>query len=306
MGIASTSYMTAWKPKDTYEFLEHCANLGAGGIQAPLTSIQPEYLKRLRTRAEQLGMYVEVMAGFPKQDASVFEQSLIAAKAAGATVVRIGALSGRRYEAFTSLKSWNLFVAESKTGIERALAVASRQRIPVALENHKDWTVDELLAILRQYDSEYLGVLLDSGNNIALLDDPMQVVRSLAPYTLATHIKDMGVEEYPDGFLLAEVPLGEGILDIKEVCSVISKARPQTRLTLEMITRDPLKIPCLTSEYWITFPDRSGPVLAQTLRMIRKNATKLPRVLSLPPSAQLALEEANVKRCIQYARIAGL
>ena len=29
MGIATTCYLTAWRPKDTYEFLEHCHALGA-------------------------------------------------------------------------------------------------------------------------------------------------------------------------------------------------------------------------------------------------------------------------------------
>jgi hypothetical protein len=33
LGIATTSYMTAARPKDTLAFLEHCYSLGAGGIQ---------------------------------------------------------------------------------------------------------------------------------------------------------------------------------------------------------------------------------------------------------------------------------
>jgi hypothetical protein len=33
--------MTAWRPKDTYEFLEHCQALGAGGIQVSLASTDP-------------------------------------------------------------------------------------------------------------------------------------------------------------------------------------------------------------------------------------------------------------------------
>ena len=51
MGIATTCYMTAWRPKDTYEFLEHCQALGAGGIQASLASTDPAYVKKLRARA---------------------------------------------------------------------------------------------------------------------------------------------------------------------------------------------------------------------------------------------------------------
>src|SRR5437870_2907052 len=61
MGIATTSYMTYGHPRDTYEFLEHCHALGAAGIQAGLSSTDPAYIKKVRSRAEQLGMYIELM-----------------------------------------------------------------------------------------------------------------------------------------------------------------------------------------------------------------------------------------------------
>ena len=37
----------------------------------------------------------------------------------------------------------------------------------------------------------------------------------------------MGVEEYADGFLLSEVPLGEGILDLKGMVAALRKANPR-------------------------------------------------------------------------------
>ncbi len=42
LGIATTSYLTAWRPNDTYEFLEHCHGLGAAGIQAAIHGDIPE------------------------------------------------------------------------------------------------------------------------------------------------------------------------------------------------------------------------------------------------------------------------
>ena len=56
---------------------------------------------------------------------------------------------------------------------------------------------------------------------------------------------------------------------MKQVIATIHKARPETRMTLEMITRDPLKVPCLTDGYWATFPHRGGEYLARTLRLAR-------------------------------------
>ena len=55
-----------------------------------------------------------------------------------------------------------------------------------------------------------------------------------------------------------------------------------------MITRDPLKVPCLTDKYWITFPDRNGLFLARTLSMVNKESARLqplPTYDALPKSA---------------------
>ena len=304
MGIAVTSYMGFRRPKDTYEFLERAYALGAGGIQMPLTSMEPDYARKLRARAGQLGMYYEVIAGLPKDDPSVFEGTVAAAKEAGAGCIRVNCLSGRRYETFTSMAEWREFAARSRQAIDVALRIVEKHQVPLAVENHKDWTVDELAALMKEKESRWLGVCLDTGNNISLLDDPMATVEALAPYALCTHIKDMAVEPYPDGFLLSEAPLGEGMLDMRRIVDTIHRARPETHMTLEMITRDPLKVPCLTDNYWLTFPDRSGRYLARTLRMARDHGDRrpLPVPSALPLEARARLAEDNVHQCLNYAR----
>ena len=83
-----------------------------------------------------------------------------------------------------------------------------------------------MVALMQAKASRWLGVCLDTGNNIALLDDPMATVEALAPYAVSTHIKDMGVAPYPDGFLLSEMPLGEGMLDMRRIVDTIRRARP--------------------------------------------------------------------------------
>jgi len=301
MGIAVTSYLSFARPKDTLEFLEHANTLGAGGIEMPLTSREPEYVRKLRARAGDLGMYYETIAALPtKESASAFESTVAAAKEAGALAIRVNCLPGRRYENFTNLPDWQKAVAQSHGNIDTALRIVEKHQVPLAIENHKDWTADEMAALMKAKASRWLGVCLDTGNNIALLDDPMAVVETLAPYAISTHIKDMAVAPYPDGFLLSEMPLGEGMLDMRRIVDTIRRARPETRLTLEMITRDPLKVPCLTDAYWATFPERNGLYLARTLHMVRERP--LPMVSGLTRDAQLQLEEDNVKKSLTYAR----
>jgi len=70
-----------------------------------------------------------------------------------------------------------------------------------------------------------------------------------------------------------------------------------------MLTRDPLKIPCLTDKYWLTFPERNGRYLAKALSYVRKNkGERLVRVSELDREAQLRLELDNLHLSVAYAR----
>ena len=304
MGVVQYSFSDSPHTRSAYDFLEYCHSLGAGGIQMGLDSLDPGYLDKLRRRTTELGMYIEVIVSLPQNDAADFERHVAAARRAGAVCLRSACLNGRRYENFTSLDQWKSFVAQSHQRIALMVPILEKHRLPLGLENHKDWTADEMVALMERHGSEFLGVCLDTGNNIALLDDPMDVIAKLAPLAVTTHFKNMAVKEYADGFLLSEVPLGHGILDLAQVVDRIRKARPRARLNLEMITRDPLKVPCLTDQYWVTFPERNGVCLARTLSLVHDHlpAEPLPHVLGLEEGARRRQEEDNVKQCLAYAR----
>jgi len=305
MGVCQYSFSQSPHTKSAYDFLEYCHSLGAGGIQIGLDSLEPDYLDKLRRRTTELGMYLEVIVSLPQRgNTTDFERHVDAARQAGAVCLRSACLSGRRYESFASLDDWKKFVIESHERLGLAVPVLEKYRMALGLENHKDWTVDEMVVLMQRHSSEFLGVCLDTGNNISLLDGPADVVTKLAPFAVTTHFKNMAVKDYPDGFLLSEVPLGHGILDLGLAVAIIRKARPQARFTLEMITRDPLQVPCLTDKYWVTFPERNGEYLARTLRLVRDHlpATPLPHVTGLDEAARRQQEEDNVKACLAYAR----
>jgi sugar phosphate isomerase/epimerase len=304
MGLTPDAFAILRPPRTALEFLDKAHSIGAGGVQATLASLEPDYLKRVRSRAEELGMYFELLLPLPPEDTTQFEQTVRAAKEAGALCIRSVCLTGRRYETFATLDQWKSFVADSKAKLARAVPIVDKHRLPLGLENHKDWTAEEMPALLKSYSSEYLGANIDFGNNLSLLDDPMELIEALAPFVINTHIKDMGVEEYADGFLLSEVPLGQGILDLKRIVTLLQSKRPGLHFSLDMLTRDPLKISCLTEKYWVTFPERNGRYLARTLSLVRANKPRqpLPRVTGLDREAQLRLEMDILTRCLTYAR----
>lgn len=309
MGLTSDSFQSIRfaSPQRLLEvdrLMTLAAAVGAAGAHGGMTRIDLDWARRTRRMKDELGMYVEVQTFLPREDPAVFEHAVTIAKEAGATSLRVVCLLGRRYEMFDTLEGWKTAVVGFHRQIAAAVPIVEKYEMPLGIENHKDWRVDEQVALLKYYDSEYLGVSLDTGNNLTVLDDPMEVVEKLAPYTFNVHLKDMAAEECERGYLLSEVPLGEGMLDIKRMVDTVRRARPEVRFSLEMITRDPLEVPCLTDKYWATFDDVNGIHLARLLSNIRahKPRSPLPRITGLTPDERYALELEFVDRSIEYAR----
>lgn len=299
-GVARDSFR--FRPyTDTLEFLERCHQMGAAGIQGALTSTDPAYIRRLRARAEQLGMYIELQSRMPGANMEQFVAIMKAGAELGARCVRVVNPGPRRYEAFKSLEDWQAAVAEADSSLRRALPIARSTGVALAIENHRDWTLEEFLARMKQYASEYAGCCLDFGNNFALLDRPLDVVEALAPYAITTHVKDIAAAETRDGFTMSEVPLGAGIIDVKRAIDIVRRARPDIRLVIEMITREPTPVPCLTDRYWSLMPRVSARDMARALRLVPERAYPFPRVDGLPEAAQRRLEEEHVRKCLAWS-----
>lgn len=296
---------------DPGRFLAFARDRGADAVQVALGTRTDADSLAVRRAAETLGMHVEGIVSPPADDRAGldrFTAELATAKACGATVVRTVLSAGRRYETFTKPDDYPAFAKRAAELLARAEPVARKQGVKLAVENHKDFRADELVGLLKGVASESVGVCVDTGNNLALLEDPAGTVAALAPFALTVHLKDMGVEEAADGFRLSEVPLGRGLLDLKAVVAALRAGNPRVRFHLEMITRDPLSIPCLTDKYWATLGRVPGRDLARTLALVRKSAgmAPLPRVSGLTAKEQLDAEDGNVRASFAFAAKAGI
>ncbi len=225
LGISTASY-GARRFADSLAFLDHAHQLGAAGVQTSVRKWEPALARKLRARMEETGLYLEGQISLPKNrlEADTFEDQVGQAKAAGVSIFRTVALSGRRYEAFDDLASFRRFRKQAEESLALVEPILRRHRVTLAVENHKDWRIPKLLEIMTRFSSPVLGVCLDTGNSLSLLEDPMEVVEAYAPHTVTTHFKDMDVRPYADGFLLSEVPLGEGF----STCHASSASAPST------------------------------------------------------------------------------
>jgi sugar phosphate isomerase/epimerase len=123
-----------------------------------------------------------------------------------------------------------------------AIAVAKDHNLKMAIENHIDFTGVEILQLLEEVDSPYLGLNFDTGNFARLLDDPIKAMEKLAPFTLATHIKDLKINKeaaVDEWYFLSTVPVGDGFIDNLALARMLHKAGYQGFLAMELDTLHP-------------------------------------------------------------------
>ena len=171
-------------------------------------------------RGQNWTAYEEMVAGIPN------------AKAIGADVMRVvgSSLMFRHEPHGPQIKALvKMF--------KKAVKVAKDQGVKLAVENHIDFTSDEILQLLTEVNSEYFGLNFDTGNFLLLLDDPIKGMEKLAPYVLATHVKDLMPDKCArptDWFFFAGVPVGKGLIDNQRLAQLLHKADFKGFLAVEI------------------------------------------------------------------------
>ena len=120
---------------------------------------------------------------------------------------------------------------------KEAVKAAEDYDIKLAVENHIDFTSDEILTLLKNVDSPYFGLNFDTGNFLRLLDDPVKGMEKLAPYVLATHVKDLKPNKQAsatDWFFFSSTPVGDGLVDNLAIARLLKKAKFKGFLAVEI------------------------------------------------------------------------
>jgi sugar phosphate isomerase/epimerase len=116
---------------------------------------------------------------------------------------------------------------EAVTVAEVARA-AEAHGLTIAFENHQDYRASEVAAVIEGVGSPALRANFDTGNPVAVIEDPLEAARAVGRYAVMVHLKDFRVQA---STTVGEprilwAPIGRGDLELASVLAVLQAEAP--------------------------------------------------------------------------------
>ncbi len=177
------------------------------------------------------GLGLTLAAAEDEWRAGLFEQAV--------SDIRLLAAAGATFAAAVNDRpdSLNHFIKDPSIDeqMERAIRnfsslmpVCEEVGLKLAFENHLDYRISEVVRVVQGVDSPYLGINFDTGNPVAVIEDPLVAARAAAPYSINAHLKDFRIQPAtgtgePRIFW---TPLGRGDVPFDEILTVLAEGAP--------------------------------------------------------------------------------
>ncbi len=248
-----------WTP---FQYLDYCAGQKVQVVHFSevrfIGSLEPDNLRAVRRRAEELGIEVEIgmMSICPsskmfKSEAGTAEQQLgkmmDSAHIVGSKIVRcvLGSADDRRPGPIEA------HINDMVKVLKNCRSKASDAGIKIAIENHAgDMQARELKMLIEEAGPDFVGVCLDSGNPLWTLEDPHLTLETLHPYVLTSHVRDSAVWLVPQGAAVTWVQMGRGNVDIDSYMKKYVDLCPGKALSMESIIFGPRILPFKDASFW--------------------------------------------------------
>jgi|APSaa5957512622_1039677.scaffolds.fasta_scaffold21447_2 3-oxoisoapionate decarboxylase len=90
------------------------------------------------------------------------------------------------------------------------------------------------MRVVNEVDNEYVGTHIDVGNSMMLWEEPIEVVKKMAPKAVSSHFKDHIVVMPEDEPMIIRTQLGKGCIDLLECYRILDQQSPLERINIEV------------------------------------------------------------------------
>ena len=137
------------------------------------------------------------------------------------------------YDRFRTDTTWgDQLVATGK--LLNALApIARHHGVHINLETHEEITSFELVRLVEAVGPDALGIVYDTSNLLQRGEHPLAVTRRIAGYVRQTHMKNAALAFGRGGVLVQGRAVGQGVIDLRAILSLLAQASPGLTLSIE-------------------------------------------------------------------------
>ena len=145
-----------------------------------------------------------------------------------------------------------------------------------AVENHAgDMRSEEVLTVIKEVGTDVCGAMLDPGNSVWTMENPMMQIEKLGKYAVCSSIRDYRVWESENGATFQWTAIGEGSMDFRKYTKRMSELCPGVPLNIETISDKQEEIPYLKEDFWTAYPDLKASGMRDFFEMLR-NGKEIP------------------------------
>ncbi|MFZ5828434.1 MAG: sugar phosphate isomerase/epimerase family protein, partial [Planctomycetota bacterium] len=242
-------------------------------------SLEESYLRGLKQTADRHGLRIFMGAGSICENGSSFNNKYGAAKTFLAEGIRVASIVGSPVVTVRIGKLDDRFLEGGiQPRIDASVKVLKSLRnraldagIKFGFENHGgDLRSSEVLGIIEEVGADVCGSMLDPGNSLWAMEDPMKQVQTLGKHVVCTSVRDYMVWESEEGATFQWTAVGEGLMDVPEYVQHLATLCPGVPLFVETISNSPHPIPFLKPEWWTGFPDVRASEIVDFLALCRR------------------------------------
>ena len=177
--------------------------------------------------------------------------------------------------------------------------------IKIAVENHAgDMHSWELIRLIEEAGPDFVGVNIDSGNAAWTLEDPLDLLERLGPYTICSSLRDDMIWNTPEGAAIQWTAIGEGLVDWKRYMERWRVLCPKVPFQIETISGFSKMFPYRTEAFWQHY-DKRPEVLAKFEALAARGhalESFKPEAGVEKKVAEQAYQKAELERSIAYCR----
>lgn len=218
-------------------------------------TLDPGELREIRDRADAQSLYLEAGLGLVNTYALAeapairavgdgdtllgFRRMIEAAAAIGVSELWVSTgghkpYGGRfAYDRYRTDVSWDDQLAATEKFLHQLAPVARDHGVHLNAETHEEITSFELVRLVESVGADVMGITYDTGNLLQRAEHPRLATQRVAPYVRQTHVKDVALFFVTDGIRGQSRPVGQGVVNMRDVLAPILALHPQLNLSLE-------------------------------------------------------------------------